>query len=398
MLLYLSALTILLSIILAFHNWRINKNSLFLSLFFIVMSIYGITHYFTLYGKSVVLLALFFNNISALMLLLGPLLFFYVRGTVLDKEGLTWKDGVHFLPFSIHLIGITPYLFSSFEYKKNIAAQILKNVDSMKTMDLNLFYTVPESFIIRSGLFLAYVLYLIGFVWYSRSSINKNKSIPSEQFSIAYRWLFFLLFVLLFLIVNFLMVTINYLTESANQVFIHSKMIHNFAGVCYLIMSFSLLLFPQVLYGIPISKKTNQLKNFDSPDSKNEELEVINQFSEEENPFNELSELIKDYLITEKPFLNPDFSISDISLALNVPQHHIAYCINNVLKIRFTKLKSELRIAHAKELLLKGKHLDYTINGIGQSSGFSTRSNFYNAFKLETGLTPTEYLNQVETS
>ena len=362
------------------------------------MSIYGITHYFTLYGKSVIGLALFFNNISAFMLLLGPLLFFYVRGTILDKEGLTWKDSIHFLPFGLHLIGITPYLFSSFEYKKNIASQILRNIDSMKTMDLNIFYTVPQSFIIRSTLFLAYVLYLIGLVWQSRSSSNKNKSIPSEQFSITYRWLFFLLFVLLFLIVNFLLVTINYLTESSNQVFIHSKIIHNFAGVCYLIMSFSLLLFPQVLYGIPISKKISRFKKIVSPESKIEELEEINQLSDNENPFSELSEMIKEYLKEEKPFLNPDFSISDISLALNAPQHHVAYCINNVLKIRFTKLKSELRIAHAKELLLKGKHFDYTINGIGQSSGFTTRSNFYNAFKLETGLTPTEFLNQIEAS
>jgi AraC-like DNA-binding protein len=267
----------------------------------------------------------------------------------------------------------------------------------MKTMDLNLFYTVPQSFIIRSALFLAYVLYLIGFVCHSRFSNNKNKNIPSEQFSIAYRWLFFLLSVLLFLIINFFMVTINYLTQTADQVFIHSNMIHNFAGVCYLIMSFSLLLFPQILYGVPIYIRSNPIKNLEGFESKPTELRENSQLNDpEHDPFNELSEIITNYLNTEKPFLNPDFSVSDISLALNVPQHHVAYCINNVLKIRFTKLKSELRIAHAKELLLKGKHFDYTINGIGQSSGFTTRSNFYNAFKLETGLTPTEFLNQEE--
>lgn len=394
MLLYFSALTILLSIILAIYNWRINKTSVFLSLFFIIMSLYGITHYFTVYGKSVIYLALFFNNISPFLLLLGPFLYFYVRGTILDKQGLKWQDSIHFLPFSIHLIGVTPYLLSSFEFKKNIAFNILRDIDSMKIMDLNIFFTVPQSFIIRTVLFLAYVVYLIGFVWISNS--NKNKKIPSKQYSITYRWLLFLLLILLFLIINFFLVTINYLTESSIRVDRYSKMIHFVAGISYLILSISLLLFPQILYGMPVPLKINSLKN---NDPKNNEIVPDTQINENDlEPFYELTEVIKEYLNTEKPFLNPDFSLSDISLALNVPQHHVAYCINNVLNVRFTKLKSELRIAHAKELLKKGKHFDYTINGIGQSSGFSTRSNFYNAFKIETGLTPTEFLNQIEAS
>lgn len=394
MLLYFSALTILLSIILAIYNWRINKTSVFLSLFFIIMSLYGITHHFTVYGKSVINLALFFNNISPFLLLLGPFLYFYVRGTILDKQGLKWQDSIHFLPFSIHLVGVTPYLLSSFEFKKNIAFNILRDIDSMKIMDLNIFFTVPQSFIIRTVLFLGYVIYLIGFVWISNS--NKNKKIPSKQYSITYRWLLFLLLILLFLIINFFLVTINFLTESAIQVDHFSKMIHFIAGISYLILSLSLLLFPQILYGMPVPLKINSLKN---NDPKNNEIVPDTQINENDlEPFYELTEVIKEYLNTEKPFLNPEFSLSDISLALNVPQHHVAYCINNVLNVRFTKLKTELRIAHAKELLQKGKHFDFTINGIGQSSGFSTRSNFYNAFKIETGLTPTEFLNQIEAS
>jgi AraC-like DNA-binding protein len=317
-----------------------------------------------------------------------------VRGTIQEKQGLKWQDSIHFLPFSIHLIGITPYLLSSFEFKKNIAFNILNDIDSMKIMDLNIFFTVPQSFLIRTVLFLTYVIYLIGFVWFSYSS--KNKKTPSQQNLITYRWLLFLLLLLLFLIVNFFWVTISFLTESAIRVNQYSKMIHFIAGIGYLILSISLLLFPKVLYGLPESVKINSLKN---NEPKNNEIILDTQINESDlESFYELTKLIKEYLNTKKPFLNPEFSISDISLALNVPQHHVAYCINTILNVRFTKLKSELRIAHAKELLQKGKHYNFTINGIGQSSGFSTRSNFYNAFKIETGLTPTQFLNQVEAS
>ena len=60
---------------------------------------------------------------------------------------------------------------------------------------------------------------------------------------------------------------------------------------------------------------------------------------------------------------------------------------------KFSKLKSELRIKYALELLKNGSNSLITIEAIGKQSGFKTRSNFYSAFKDETGFTPTEYIN-----
>lgn len=56
----------------------------------------------------------------------------------------------------------------------------------------------------------------------------------------------------------------------------------------------------------------------------------------------------------------------------------------------------QLRVDHAKQLLKEGKTDDLTIQGIAQKSGFSTRSSFYNAFKTVTGITPTEYLKNMQ--
>ena len=94
----------------------------------------------------------------------------------------------------------------------------------------------------------------------------------------------------------------------------------------------------------------------------------------------------------EKPFLKIDFSISDIALALQVPQNHVSYCINSIMQTKFATLKSDLRIDYAAELLSENVNDSFTIEGIAQQSGFKTRASFYNAFKERVGVTPTEFI------
>ena len=114
----------------------------------------------------------------------------------------------------------------------------------------------------------------------------------------------------------------------------------------------------------------------------------------DQDPFLALSNDILSYLEQEKPFVNSSFSMSHLAVIFDVPQHHIAYCFNHVLNRKFTHLRTEFRVNHAKELLDQGLTEKYSIDGIGVKAGFSTRSNFYSSFKSVTGLTPSEYLEK----
>jgi AraC-like DNA-binding protein len=62
---------------------------------------------------------------------------------------------------------------------------------------------------------------------------------------------------------------------------------------------------------------------------------------------------------------------------------------------KFTDLRSHLRVSYAKELLQNGLTESVTIDSIGSSAGFKSRSTFYEAFKAETGLTPSQYLENL---
>jgi MoxR-like ATPase len=68
--------------------------------------------------------------------------------------------------------------------------------------------------------------------------------------------------------------------------------------------------------------------------------------------------------------------------------------VKNYIDKKITKLRTELRVQHAKELLLTDEINISSLEGIWTKSGFSSKTSFFTSFKEETGLTPKEYLHQ----
>jgi AraC-like DNA-binding protein/uncharacterized membrane protein YciS (DUF1049 family) len=376
-----------------FNNWNINRNAVYLSLFLISSSLYGIAHYFVMYGKSPFWLALFYNHFTPLMLLLGPFLFFYVRGTLNDTAGLKKVDVFHFIPAFIHLIGIIPYTLQPFSKKLEIAAIIINDIDKILTINGNYFYSTPVNFIMRPGLLLGYIVYCMYLLWSRFANTDFDRNIPKKQLLISFRWLTILIVSLFFIVIEFLIITFNSIHTKPSVGLINSYPLYILSGAAYCVMSFSLLLFPNILYGIPkrvaVVETTKKVKKQKTVSAIATVEEVV---TLEDDPFFDLSENIKEYLKKERPFLNADFSISDIALAMQVPQNHVSYCINTIMQTKFSTLKSDLRINYVVELFSGKLKESYTIEGIAQQAGFNTRASFYGAFKEKTGMTPTEFI------
>lgn len=396
MLQYTSLMLILLAIILIIYNWKINKNAVFIGIFFFLVAIYGLTHFLTIYGKSVFWLAIFYNNISPLMLLSGPFLYFYVRGTLKDRQGLKAKDYLHFIPAVIHLIGISAYLFTPFSYKKEVAKLIIDDFHNIKTINVNIFFNYKFNFIFRLFLLFIYTIYSGILLFKFSKKKNNHLNIPRKQLKITYKWLISLIVLVLFLVFNFLILTTCFMMYSGNKLIQNALIVNNTSGIAFVFLAIGVLFFPEILYGMPNQKRTDSKIKRKSIKSKTQAISNNSISVEAEyNPFIELAERINEYFEKEKPYTDPNFSISEIALKLEVPQNHVSYCINSILKIKFSKLKTELRIQYTKKLLQESMHSNITIDGIAKMSGFSSRSNFYNAFKSFTGETPSDYLKSI---
>jgi len=400
MLLYISLLTIILSGLLVTYNWRINKNTIYLGGFFSILATYGLTHYFTIYTYSPFWLAVFYNNFSPFWFLTGPLLLFYYRCTLTDNSRLKGTDIIHFIPFLVQLIGIFPYLLTPFSYKVGITSQILNDLNLLTQFKVNWITTPIVNFFARPILVFSYLGYITYLLWKYNPQSQRIK-VPLQQYKLIYRWLIILAATTAILIFNFFLLSLSLSKQTVTATLINDQFTHIFSGVAYFCMSFMLLLFPRILYGMPIynantvSEINNQerLKKQTNPIIERTNIVAEVQLPQDE-PFYELVDKINAYLKKEEPYVNPDFTINELAVALKVPVHHLSYCLNTLMNVKFTSLRTQLRIQYASKLLDSGQADELSMDGIGKKSGFSTRSNFYNAFKTETGMTPSEYLER----
>jgi AraC-like DNA-binding protein len=388
MLLYLTLSTIVIALFILANNYNRNKHAICLSAFLCIVSLYGLTHYFVLFGKSAFWLAFFYNHFTPLYLLLGPSLLFYVRGVLFDSECISKKDLLHGIPALIQLLGILPYIVTPFTTKLDYAHQIQTNFDSIVNLNLNQFYDADISFLIRVSLFLIYILYSIYLLARQLPTINQQKQVPQKQFLLLMRWMWILVSCSLIITLYLLSLTLLAIFGTPKEAFNSSYLFHIISGVTYFIMTVTLLLMPEILYGLPRVQKNDSL----IPQKVANKIDqLIDHKIEKDNPLYVLSVKIIELMETEKPYLDTDFSIASLAIHLKVPQHHISYCINSILKTSFYKLRGKYRVDHAIYLLNNDIQMKLTMEAIGSQSGFTTRSNFYKTFKEFTGKTPLEY-------
>jgi AraC-like DNA-binding protein len=374
MLYYLALLSVFTSAIIAIYNWKVQKGALYVSGILGILSAYALTHYYTTPEESDYVYAILYGTLSPLWLLPGPLLYFYFRGIFQQgKSKITWKDGLHFIPSLFHLINILPYLFSPFEYKLHVAHAIHQDINNLQLININSLYSFKTAFLIRPIALLFYLL------WCKILFIRQKNSISTR----TQIWLHCFIISLLITTFIYLYVAIKLFSHTLDIESFDSIPIYIASGIAYILLPIALILFfPEILYGIKRQEVDGILEKLDvSPN--------------ELTAHTDLAKKIKEYLRREKPFLNPDFELADLATALEVNPKQVSFACKNVLNIKFTDLRAQLRVEHAKELLKKGLTGTLTIDAIGVASGFKSRSTYYDAFKAETGMTPSQYLEKI---
>jgi len=146
--------------------------------------------------------------------------------------------------------------------------------------------------------------------------------------------------------------------------------------------------------GIPQKYMVLLSRNADSGNPEEKLKEVIENLCREiaelktkgkEDQRDTLYRNIQDYV--EKNFSNPDLSVNDIAQKYGMQSAYISKVYKEKSGENLSANINGIRVAHAKELLLK----DGRLEEIAEQCGFGSQRTFLRIFKQYVGLTPTQY-------
>jgi NAD(P)-dependent dehydrogenase (short-subunit alcohol dehydrogenase family) len=105
--------------------------------------------------------------------------------------------------------------------------------------------------------------------------------------------------------------------------------------------------------------------------------------------------IIKAYL-NDLPFTQKEFSLSQMSFDLKIPERFLSNYFNKELEITFSDWRKNLRIDHVCRLIEVGEAKNLTIEAIATNAGFASRSKFIDAFKERKGVTPSAFIKSIK--
>lgn len=272
----------------------------------------------------------------AFLLLIGPLLRWYVLGVTNPEFKLAKGDVLEFVPFML-IFGAS--LFVTNEWFENSQWVII---------------------IFSSGLifiYLHFALY-IALAWrvfkWSKRRYSKEHRTKSQK--AVFQWLHLLL-------LGFIIIWISYVLNILDETVPYIIGPIMYSGVVYF-----------------LSYKAFQLRAMDLEGGV---------FKGDSNKL--LYTKISKVVVNDRLYLEPDVSLSKLSRLLGKSPQQISLAVNEYAQRNFNDYINYHRIQEAKELLLDAENEKYTISSIAFDVGFSSLSSFNGAFKKFERTTPSAF-------
>lgn len=105
----------------------------------------------------------------------------------------------------------------------------------------------------------------------------------------------------------------------------------------------------------------------------------------------ELLARIEDAFTRERLFARADLTLPHLATAIGATPHQVSEVLNRYKGVSFYDLVNRRRVEDVKAELRDAASAGFTIEGIGASAGFGSRSTLYAAFRRYEGTTPTAF-------
>ena len=356
-----------------------------LSAYFVFIS-FNAAIYLLIYYGLIVNVPHLYKTAAPINFIIPPLAYLYVRAVLYNEKRIDIIDIWHFLPFLLFFINHLPFYLIPIAEKKTIVQAVTDNLDLTYQYQAGL---LPESYTFVIRLIQSFI-YLI-FQWKLIVKFKKQNEIfeIEHQIKMVLKWLkiftwvttvYFLAFIFLSL---FVILNISVFNNWGAINFIPGALLSS----SFFVMSTYLLTHPGILAGLPFVKyrETNSILSNDE----------VNKIAFIEEDYSKEIENISNYFNINKPYLNSNLTLSQVSVALNIPIRELSYILNNYFNQRFTDFVNAYRLKFITDKFNESYLDNFTIESVALEAGFATKSGFYKSFKKFYKTTPTEYFLKI---
>ena len=177
----------------------------------------------------------------------------------------------------------------------------------------------------------------------------------------------------------FLVVAIFYLLSISgimnHRVEDRAKTIGVLAAVAFYVFGYRGLRQPEVMISMPA---VEEIKKYDKSG-------LTSQRSEE------YAIQLTSAMHNAKPYLKNTLSLKELSTITTIPAYHLSQIINERFQMNFYDFVNQYRIEEVQKRMREPEFENYTQMAIALDSGFNSKSVFNEAFKKQTGMTPSSY-------
>ncbi len=298
----------------------------------------------------------------------GPLLYLYVRFMTDPGRKFNWLALIHFIPFVVFLT----------------VSVIFRELPLMK--DLRNFFK-PDRFIslrivYSTSFFLSVSAYsILAFVLIRNHQRKLKDLISYTSWVITLNWLkilsisFYVSFLVLFILGGLNMIG-DFIPFDPYFVVFGFITVVSFAFSFYAIQQ-------PVIYGQEV-RVTDMEKN-------GRETEKYVKSGLRDKQAEEYLKKLISVMETDKPYLNRNLSILDLSQLTGISRHYITQVLNEKHGKNFFTFINEYRVKDVISRFKDPKNNHFTILAIAFDAGFNSKTTFNSIFKNLTGVTPSEY-------
>jgi len=315
---------------------------------------------------------------APLTLLLGPLLFFYIKIHISERPIFKKKYYLHFLP----------YLIDSLSYLNFYTQSGSKKIEDF----FELVNGKPEGFLALTLLAhsispLIYTIWSVLTVREHREKIKHLYSYTNTKMTLDWLW---------YLTWSMMVVSICSLILNSIIVFFD---VADWVQLRFIILTIAVIwVFTLGYYGVrrtsffsafplqsngatagkdaTVKYEKNRLKASLIPEYKNK---------------------LKRHMDESKPYLNSKLTIHQLAGNLGIPVHHLSQILNEEIGQNFFEFINSYRVSEVQQRFLDPEYKNLTLLGIALESGFNSKASFNRIFKQMTNQTPTEFIRTQKT-